>query len=511
MSYKSTIAQAEVMAMEPETVVVLIKRRASQTKEQMSNDPINEEVEAALLSRNHPAINLALARYGRFRSTLMTLFHGSEPSAPIRLAALSNTVVDGRLCSIPIELFKDQECLAAWLQEATDLELCALFENPKIDDTFLRDLLEEKEPWEALPDERRAQIVINLHTNKRTMTPYEETIMDGYLDYRYSSVFNAAWGLAARVPVTKIWARALCLLYQRLEPEAFSISKPLELTSRWHIDPSDAAALEAEARYLESGNLSDYQSVRRDLARLALSGDSALLQTLLDSDDPALRSAAYSAGALSPEQISMAYDRDGELVFNQTLHNHAIWRRLAGRQALHTLAWAVVKNDPWSELSAANIFNMVRDQFTKTHPEWFKDEDDFQHPIELSDKPATKADLQLLSDILTKPAYGLALAEDKDDTSSDLSTANVINTVRDELPKTHPEWFKDEDDFQQPIEPGDRPATKADLQLLADILTKPTGGLDMAQLKQTLKAIQSRLGWVWAFALGALVASLWRH
>jgi DNA-binding NarL/FixJ family response regulator len=46
--------------------------------------------------------------------------------------------------------------------EATGEELSALFENHDIDDSFLRDLLEGKKPWSAIPDERLAMIVANL-------------------------------------------------------------------------------------------------------------------------------------------------------------------------------------------------------------------------------------------------------------------------------------------------------------------------------------------------------------
>lgn len=237
------------------------------------------------------------------------------------------------------------------------------------------------------------------------------------------------------------WAMALNWLYDRMEAKAFSIEKPLELAARWHPEPSDTDAVAQEAKDMEGGWLSHYQGVRKGLARLALSKDSKLLTTLLASDDPAFRSAAYSDGAITPEQLSAAYERDGELVFNQAMHNHKIWRSSAGRDALKAVAWSVVDNDKHSDLMAANIFNGIRSDLAKKHPDWFKDEEDFRPEMEASDEPATKADLQALSEMLAQPSTGQA----------------------------------------------------------------------MEQLRQSLNKLNSRLGWVWWFALGALVASIWRN
>jgi hypothetical protein len=438
-NYKAIIKQAELMAMSPEAVAAFLKMRAVQSDDEWRNDEVDDEIEAVLLARNDPLINLALAQYARFIATLNPLFEAREPSGPMRLAVLSNKVVGGEIFSrFPAALFKGKEQAAAWLASAPDEELSALFENHNLDDSFLQNVLEAKKPWDSLPDERLAMIVSTLHRNERMRKPYDDTWMDGYTEYSYGAVFNAAWMLAERVQPSVRWSMALCWLYDRMQTDAFSIQNPLELVARWHPDPTDADSVAREAKDIESGHLSSYPGVRKGLARLALSKDSKLLPTLLASDDPALRSAAYADGSITPEQLSAAYERDGELVFNQAMYNHKIWRTAKGRCALKAVAWAVVDADKRSDLLAANIFN----------------------------------------------------------------------SIRDDLAKKHPDWFKDEEDFQPEMDASGEPATKADISVLAERLGQSVAAQTLEQVKQTLKTVNRRLGWVWWFSLGALVASI---
>ena len=436
-SYKTVIQEAELLASPPAVVAEFLKKRAAQSKDERRDDDVDEEFEAALHGRNDPLINLALARYGQFNTAVLPLFKGGGPSGAIRLAVLANTALGDEFFSrFPVALFGSPEQTAVWLATAPDAEISALFENPKLDDSFLRGLLESSKPWDSIPEARLATFVSSLVRNERMRTPYDDSFMDGYSEYSHGSVFNAAWKLAERMPVNERWARALCWLYDRMQTDAFSIDKPLELAARWHPDPGNVELIEKDAKELERGWLSSYQGVRKGLARLALHNNSTLLTSLLASDDPAFRSAAYADGNLSPEQLSAAYDKDGELVFNQAMHNHKIWRTAQGRAALKAVAWLVVNNDKHSDLLAANIYNGIREDLAKKHSAWFADEEDFAS------------------------------------------------------------------------EPGDEPATKEDIGALADRLTQPGLGQGIEQLKQSLQSLNSRVGWVWWFSLGALVASI---
>lgn len=439
-SYKAVILEAELLASPPKAVADFLKQRAERLKGERFNDDVDERFEAALRERDDPLISLALAKHGQFGAVAKPLFESGSISGAIRLAVLSNATLSSELFSrFPVALFGSPEKAAEWLVGAPAEEVSALFENPGLDNGFLRDLLEGAKPFDAIGQEQLALFVATLARNERMRTPYDDKHMDGYAEYSHGAVFDAAWKLAGTAPATERWAMALSWLYDRLRTDAFSIDKPLDLAPRWIPDPADTELVEKDAEEVERGWLSHHQGVRKGLGRLALRKDSKLFEALLASDDPALRSAAYADGSLSPEQIGAAYHRDGELAFNQAMHNQSLWRTALGRDALRKVAWAVVHNDKHSDLSAANIYNGIRDDFAKSHPDWFKEDDSFSP------------------------------------------------------------------------EPSDEPATKADVQALDERLAQASPGTGVEQLTQALGALNSRVGWVWWFSLGALVASLWRR
>jgi hypothetical protein len=372
--YKSIIQEAELLAMSPEAVSDFLKKRANQSVDELDHDPVDEEAEEALRGRSNPMIDLSLARYARFMETLRPIFQNSQPHEAIRLAVLSNGTHWPAYIHFPVELFGNRkqearEQAASWLVVATREELQALFENPRINDDFLSDLLKRSTPWDALSDERLITIVSILGSNERMWTPGEDFV-DGFADSSYHAVFNSAWKLAESVEPSERWARALSYLYDRLETYAFSIKEPLGLVKRWWPDPSNSKLVEEEAKRNARGSLSDYQSVRKGLAKLALRGNSNLLSRLLASDDPGLRSAAYAVGRLTPEQLLAVHERDGKLVFDQAIRNRNLWlwRTAAGREALGKVArgagsedwyWPLYKNT-WASTA-------------KEHPDWFRD------------------------------------------------------------------------------------------------------------------------------------------
>jgi hypothetical protein len=169
--YKSIIQEAELLAMSPEAVAEFLKKRAKQSVDELDQDPVDEEVEVALRGRSNPLIDLALARYSRCIDTLRTIFQSSQPCGALRLAVLSNGTRWSAITHFPVELFRERtrdarEQTAAWLAEAPKEELCALFENPWIDDDFLSDLLERSKPWEALSNESLMFIVAILGSQR---------------------------------------------------------------------------------------------------------------------------------------------------------------------------------------------------------------------------------------------------------------------------------------------------------------------------------------------------------
>lgn len=424
------------MASAPEVVADYLRARAARHKAHRTLNEGDATLEMALLSRNHALIDIALAQYCYYWDTARSLFFKECESCALKIAVLANQVIGGRHSDFqPNELFaNDSSLLGNYLAQATDEEFYALFENPSLDDSFLRDFLEGRACWLALTEAQQQLAIDALTRNERMKAAYRSKTMDGYAEYSYGAVFDAAWRLAGNVPVTNKWASRLQWLYEKLQPDAFSVENPLEQATRWiATEPAD---IESEGRDVAYGFLSSYQGVRKGLARLALAKNSALNATFLVSDDVAFRAAAYSDAYLSVEDIKAAFDKDGKLAFEHFLDNQQIWRKEPTRQALREIAWAIVDADSHSDLLPANIFNDYRERHAKANPEWFKDDEEF-------------------------------------------------------APK-----------------PDQIGATQADLEQLSVRLEKPMKVLETITV--TLGTINTRLGFVWWFALGALVASIWR-
>jgi len=406
------IQEAELAAMPPVAVAEFMKRRDAESEHDARAYQVDEDAEMALLGRKEALIDLALARYSQHIGVVSTLFQAAAPRSPIRLACLSNSALRrDRPNLFPIGLLgRELGPLAEWLASASDGELHALFENPALSDSFLCDVLERCDGWSFIDDDRLCTIVFSLCGNPRMRTPRDDDYMDGYAEYNYASVFNAAWKLAETAPVTERWSDALGWLYEELVTDAYSIKEPLALAARWHVAPGDTEALKRQASDHAIGYLGYMERVRKGLARLALSKDHKQLAELLASDDVAFRAAAYSAGPLNAEQLRAGYEKDGALVLTEAISNLHLWRTQVTRLALHDVAWGVVRDDKHSDLMADNQYNRVEKDLRKKHPAWFADEEQRDEPgyDEVDDKaPATRADLSAISGHMDRQSQGL--------------------------------------------------------------------------------------------------------
>lgn len=429
--YQQVVKEAELLASSPDAIAEELRLAADRTKDAPFDSEIDDVMEQALLALNSPRVDIALAQYCYHLKTARSLFFRTPPSPALRLAVLSNRTLGRQSLGMdPLHLFdRNEEALRAFLSEASHQELAALFRNPTLDDFFLSDLLGGNAGWLSLGEERQRFVVMALSNNPRIKEAYDNRFMDGWAEYRHQSVFDAAWKLAETAPVTEAWARALRVLYERLLPNSYSIENPLGVADRWR-SPA------AEGAEVDNGFLTNLAGVREGLARLAICQQRAKSASLLEHEDVAFRSAAYAVGDLTPEQMTKAYERDGELAFNSMVFNERLWRIEASRAALRELAWAVVNNDDKADLMAANIFNSREESYRSKYPAWFKDEENASEP-----------------------------------------------------------------------EPSEMPATKADLEAVAANLSQVVAVY--SQLRELLTTVNSRVGFVWWFSLGALIGAWW--
>ena len=387
--YETVIAEAELMASSPEVVAEFLKQRAAGAEQTYDSwDRFGQEFEAALRSKADPLIDLALARYAKYIATVLPMFQSGQIGGATRLAILSNALLANKTLpsvnGIPVALFDNSRQIADWLANAPRDELDALFQNPMVDGLFLAAVLKRADPWSDIKDAQFLQIVAALIGN------------EGLRIDRYDGVHNAAWKLSESVDPSNDWATVLSRLFHDMKTNAASLEKPLEISARWFPPSPNVDSTQRETKQNSDGELSYYQGVRKGLARLALSKNSQLLPVLLASKDVAFRAAAYADGQMTPEQLSVAYENDGELIFKQGMNNPLLWRHASTRAILKQILG--LNQHPWRQTHYDDINKKM---FAK-HPDWFKDDEDYPPEIDYNDEPATKADVRSLSDRLTR-------------------------------------------------------------------------------------------------------------
>jgi len=357
--YKTIVQEAELLATSPESVVQFLKERATGVKDKPVMDVVDEDAEQALRSRKHPLIDLALAQYGRHVAVVAVLFSSVPTKHPIRLAALSNKNVEGK-ASFPIHLFGSEQKLCEWLDTAPEEEFAALFENPNLSNALLADLLSRRGTWSKISDDNLRKVVHALLKNERMHAGYQKQFYDQWKHFNYTSVSDAAWLLAETIEPTERWASVLGWLYEKLEPAAPSISKPLALVTRWRANAKDKATLDLQAELNADGNLSHRQRMCKGLARLALAQNGKLLPTLLKDKDIAVRCAVYSSGRMTAVQLKAAFKRDGVLVFDEAIVNPYLWQSENTRAALSQIAETCDKKEKGGFSARCERYNLVK-------------------------------------------------------------------------------------------------------------------------------------------------------
>lgn len=392
--YLDIIQQAELVAKDPAAIAAYLRETAQKAAQGDDSQCPDAGTEKALLALNDGQVNIALALHCQFIETARGLFFTEPPNPAYRLAVLSNRRLGGRLWKFhPAELFDgNNPAMCAYLASASDPELRALFENPGLSDEFLSSFLRGFSVWECLSDEKRVTAMKALSANPRMgleLDPLLET--DGLTSYEYDAVFDSAWHMAERLPATAKWAASLEGLLSKTCLKSHSLKDPITLADRWR--GNEPEALQSGEYYLGA-----FSSMREALGRLAIGMGRTDGIALMEHDDIAFRSAAYSLLELTPEQMKAAYDKDGQLAVSALLSNEKLWQEERKRSMLHTLAWLVDKKNGPDALSEAHVFRLHREHHRAKHPEWFEAEDkENAPPRDPKEVPATRADMDALN------------------------------------------------------------------------------------------------------------------
>ena len=215
--------------------------------------------------RNDPYIDFGLARFGTSEAAGRMVF--TRGDLGIRCAYLAHFPGGGFS-------WRDNFELASSPPQELE-ELCALVRNPSLADETFKGCFERRGVFENLTDEAFQSVLVAVSDNERLMTPYDDKYLDGYADYSYHSVFEAAWKLTLIAPVTAKWSAVLYhLLYNCLPPHSFDAIAAMK---RWYFPPT------------KEGETRDYGFHLRSRLADVLKADDALSK----SKDAALRTSFY--------------------------------------------------------------------------------------------------------------------------------------------------------------------------------------------------------------------------
>jgi hypothetical protein len=279
VSPRDIVLAAELAASSPERIFEWFElRKESDVTKILRQD---SESGPALLKRNHPLIDLALARFSSDLRVLRELWRRGDQA--IRYAVLMNeTPHAGLLFGHVVAGGKTEEALASLSLE----EVQTLFSNPTLNARVLEDFFCQREPWQALEDPGT-----DGHLNKQwcAIVAFAHSPMPPERTQRidFASVVDGAWLLADRIPINRSWAMALAALYAKLPPVARSVKDPLAMAARW-VPPQGESAPD------ECGD--PYNEVRQGIVRLAVARvrTEDELQELLAHEDEAVSAAAES-------------------------------------------------------------------------------------------------------------------------------------------------------------------------------------------------------------------------
>jgi hypothetical protein len=384
-------------------------------------------IEYLLYRRDCPKINVALAEYATYVPVLRRLFRSS--SKALRLAVLSNANVG------PGEFSFDTKDTALTKEDVISLidkshkerdAFDCYFSNEHIPREVVTDIIERKNPFDSIDDEKLLLIVATLANNPIISHIRDETRLDWYAEYSYYRLNMALLDLYIKAPRDIRWAGVLEDILHKLYIPFLSKDFSIEQVSSWVIESNIE-----EKRSEETGNVlnrfgsSDYY-LRHQMAGVIFLEKPAHPYEILP-DDSAIRTAYYicckpgdlfgarveSDGfqypSFSMEEGFYDADEDAREIINKVneyfsldgndfidclIRNKAFWRKQAGRDFLNSLAWKKAE-DPSSYMDIRNNYRMIEKDMMKLHPEYFED-DPFENVTE------QKSDRRLVEDTLSE-------------------------------------------------------------------------------------------------------------
>jgi hypothetical protein len=317
--------EARLSVANPEEVLRELKHRAQKPQLLVKRD---EAIEALLVERNEPLINLGLACYGASQEVFVALYkHGLEKPIDtaderykrgLRIGCLSNRCVAHSGFDFPRRLIGPEEVNRV-LAAGEDAEAEALMCNPSVSDSLLEELYTRTGACTALPEERWESLVYFSRKNARLGMNKDS---DAGPDMWHYSVNRAIFRLLEIAPVKKSW---LFLLYDLLDQLDFlHVAHPEKIDttlSRWAQldDKFNGKPMEG---YFTSLSLKDeFRCLIAALYGRTYSDQKFAVQGRPSSADVAMRCAYYGNAELSVRAMKAGYARERGVYLFAVMYN----------------------------------------------------------------------------------------------------------------------------------------------------------------------------------------------
>jgi len=391
---KVLIREAELLSASNDFIYKFYHEKIHQSEKRFFSD-MDEQVEANLLLKNDPFIDILLAQHCIFEDTIFKLFSKAVLSndCSLKFACLSNEFVgEERLAPslIPSVLFGENELrrqgdcpnLLNWLKSASEIEVELLFKNKAIDRRWLTSLLKcENEFWAALGEQRQILAIRSLSQNPIIEFKHEIGFFtDGYDNFLFNELFNVIWDLPAKVPTTRAWAHVLGLLLDNVIDGMVSCYNCADIAKRW-MSIEQTSNDETDEIWLNP-----YEIVRFHLYVHTIKGSYGKKlsnEEHFENPDRAYRACAYRNLRLKSDDLLSAYTRDGVFAVNYMLMNENLWKLVETRDALRNLCDESDEKSHNPEFGSVYNFRSRKRFFEKLHPTWFDESSDDDKALNL--------------------------------------------------------------------------------------------------------------------------------
>jgi hypothetical protein len=342
--------EARLSVASPEEVFRELKRIAQRPRlELMGRD---EAIEALLVERSHPLINLGLACYGTSEEVFKALYkHGLEKPADaaderykrgLRIGCLSNRSVRAAhwVSDFPRKLIGPEE-IHRVLAVGDDAEAEALICNPSVSDELLEELYGHTGAFAALAEERWLKLISLSGKNERLVTNEDDDFMP---DMGHRGVHRAIFGLLETAPVNIHWLRVLYGLLDQLDFRQVARPETIKtVLSRW-------AQLDDKFNGKPMEGYSTSLSIK-DEFRCLIAAPYGRTQGSLWAADVAMRCAYYGNAELSTIKMRAGYNRDRGVYVFATMYNDNLFSNYRLRKLFEKNTWSGLAHTCWQGIS----------------------------------------------------------------------------------------------------------------------------------------------------------------